>query len=187
LVLEMGDAPTRSSAAPEPLDTTEGFVKDGREAWLGFLVVHSKITRRLDALLVGAHGMTLNEYEVLLKLDAAGGTLRMSELAEAALLSRSGLTRIVDDLEAQGLIARTPDPADGRVLRAILTDDGRARLRAARDTHLANIHSLFLNPLRPEQRKHMKLAWQTIEEALLSAEGDAVTPARSLRRRRRSA
>lgn len=172
----------RSSSAA--LDTTEGFVADGRDAWLGFLVVHSKLTRRLDALLLAEHGMTLTEYEVLLKLDVAGGALRMSDLAEAALLSRSGLTRIVDELEAQEWVERTPSQTDGRVLEASLTADGRARLRAARISHVANIHEFFLNPLGPRRWRQLKLAWETIDRRLSDAAQDG---AGSVARRRRAA
>ena len=76
--------------------------------------------------------MPLVEFEVLLKLWLAGGRLRMSELADVALLSRSGLTRIVDELEGLELVTREPDEQDGRVLLATITPLGRRRLRAAR-------------------------------------------------------
>lgn len=68
---------------------------DEMSAWFGFLDVHWSVTRELDARLIVTHGMALVEYEVLLKLSIAGGAMRMSELADAALLSRNGLIRIV--------------------------------------------------------------------------------------------
>jgi DNA-binding MarR family transcriptional regulator len=86
-------------------------------AWAGLLAVHSRITRELDALLGAEHGMPLVEYEVLLKLAIGGGRMRMSELAEVAFLSRSGLTRIVDELEALGHLRREPETGRRRSAR----------------------------------------------------------------------
>lgn len=159
-------------------------MRDGREAWAGMLRVHSMVVRRLDARLAGSHGMTLNEFEVLLKLQLAGGSLRMSRLAEAALLSRSGLTRIVDELEAQGLVRRETDDQDGRVWLATLTQRGRARFAAARDAHIANVHELFLDPLTASQRKALARMWQIIEAAL-PADPEQLPSARAIRPRRR--
>ena len=135
-------------------------------AWFGFLMVHSLVTRELDDRLVETHGMPLVEYEVLLKLSIAGGRMRMSELADAALLSRSGLTRIVDELESLGLLAREQNESDGRVCIARLTRKGRQRFLAARRTHLANVRRLFLGPLSHEQRAALGEIWQTVIEQL---------------------
>jgi DNA-binding MarR family transcriptional regulator len=164
----------------------ERFVRDGQGAWVGMLRVHSMVVRRLDAKLAGSHGMTLNEFEVLLKLHLAGGSLRMSRLAEAALLSRSGLTRIVDELEAQGLVRRETDEDDGRVWLATLTRRGATRFAAARDAHIANVHELFLDPLTAAQRKALAQSWETIEAAM-PADPEQLPPARANRSRRRPA
>ena len=134
--------------------------------WGGFLEVHTRLMRLLDADLVATHGMALVEYEVLFKLSAAGGRLRMSDLAEVAMLSRSGLTRIVGVLEAQRLVRRVSSPGDGRVLIATLTPAGRARLAAARETHSANVRRLFLTPLDQEQKKAIAAGWHGIRVAL---------------------
>jgi len=131
-------------------------------AWFGFLTAHALLTREMDALLVAGHGMPLVEYEVLLKLSLAGGRLRMSDLAEVALLSRSGLTRIVDELESLGLVRREPDAGDRRVLLATLTPLGRRRLAAARRTHLDGVRRLFLERLTPAQRTAMAQGWSSI-------------------------
>lgn len=160
------------------------FVADGLPAWVGFLTVHSRVIRRLDAQLAASHGLTLNEFEVLLKLQEAGGSLRMSDLAQAALISRSGLTRIVDELEAQQLVARQPDEKDGRVFLATLTRRGRARFNAASRAHLANVHALFLNPLTREQRRTLGDAWAAIQEALPEIPDEREVPHRSRRRLR---
>ena len=160
------------------------FVPDGLEAWVGFLTVHAKLVRRMDASLAASHGLTLNEFEVLLKLEDAGGTLRMSELAQAALLSRSGLTRIVDELEGQQFVVREADEDDGRVLLATLTRRGRARFNAARRAHLADVHALFLDPLTADQRAMLGAAWHAIDAALPEIP-DEREPPRVRRRRRR--
>ena len=90
----------------------------------------------------------------------------MSDLAQVAMLSRSGLTRIVGVLEAQRLVRRVPSPGDGRVLIATLTAAGRARLAAARETHAANVRRLFLTPLDQDQRQAIASGWQNIRIAL---------------------
>ena len=141
---------------------SDSFSDDQRAAWFGFLTVHSVLTRELDALLGAEHGMPLVEFEVLLKLWLAGGRLRMSELADVALLSRSGLTRIVDELEALGLVSREPDEHDGRVLLATITALGRRRLRTARKSHLADVHRLFLDRLTPAQQRALAASWASI-------------------------
>jgi DNA-binding MarR family transcriptional regulator len=148
------------------------------------VTVHSKVVRRLDAQLAASHRMTLNEFEVLLKLELAGGSLRMSDLAQAALLSRSGLTRIIDELEAQELVGREPDEDDGRVLIAKLTRRGRPRFGAARRAHVAAVQALFLNPLTPEQRCQLGAVWAAIEGALPDIAEEREAP-RVRRRRRR--
>lgn len=131
-------------------------------SWFGFLTVHSRVTRKLDTSLSASHGMPITEFEVLLKLTQHGRPMRMSDLADACLLSRSGLTRIVDELEAQDLVRRESDLEDGRVLRATLTRPGVARFRAARRAHLANVRRLFLDPLTIAQREVLAASWQAI-------------------------
>jgi len=77
-------------------------------AWRGFLRVHSALSRELDSELVAEHGLSLSSYEVLLFLaESPDGRMRMAELAESVLLSRSGLTRLADRLERDGLVTRT--------------------------------------------------------------------------------
>jgi DNA-binding MarR family transcriptional regulator len=142
------------------------FDPTAQAAWVGFLATHARIVRRLDAALAASHRLTLSEFEVLLKLAEHGGRLRMSDLAAAAFISRSGLTRIVDELEAQALVARVPDEEDGRVLLAELTRRGRARFAAARRAHLADVHALFLDPLTERQRETLAAAWAAIGAAL---------------------
>ena len=99
------------------------------------LETHSRIVAELDAELEREHGLPLSSYEVLMYLaDAEGGRLRMGELADRLLLSRSGITRLADRLARQGLIARERCDDDGRGYFALLTPTGREKLEAARPT-----------------------------------------------------
>ena len=127
------------TSAPTDLYGTE------LEAWRGFLRSHAAIVRRLDADLVATHGLTLNDYEVLLYLaQAPERRLRMSELAGRVLLTRSGVARLVDGLERSRLVRRRACEADGRGSYAELTGQGRATLRAAAATHVAGVRELFV-------------------------------------------
>ena len=132
-------------------------------AWRGFLRVHSDLTHRLDAELREAHDLPLTSYEVLLFLnDSPEGALRMSQLADGALLSRSGLTRLVDRLQARGLVVRADSPEDGRGCLARITPEGRELFAAARATHLAGVRRLFLEPLSAAQRRELAGAWDEL-------------------------
>ena len=115
------------------------------DAWRSYLQSHASIVRVLDADLAAEHGMTTRDYEVLLYLSQAeGGHLPMSALAESTMLTRSGITRLVDGLVADGFIERVSCPNDARVSYAQLTDEGFAKLRDAGCTHVGSIHRLFL-------------------------------------------
>ena len=115
-------------------------------AWRGMLRAHSSLTRELDAELRAEHDLPLSSYEVLLFLGTApDGEMRMSELADGVLLSRSGLTRLVDRLERAGLVERRECEEDARGLLAAITEAGRELFAAARGTHLAGVRRLFLD------------------------------------------
>lgn len=161
-----------------PPRAQNGFTDVETAAWSGFLAVHSVVTRELDALMGAEHGLALVEYEVLLKLAVNGGGMRMSDLADVAFLSRSGLTRIVDELESLELVRREPDEEDGRVLVARLTPLGRRRFAAARRTHRANVRQLFFRYLTEEQQGVFADGW----ERILSGLEQDLTPARPRRR-----
>jgi DNA-binding MarR family transcriptional regulator len=114
------------------------------EAWVSFLRAHAAITRELSAQLQREHGLTLNDYEVLLHLSRADGRrLRRVDLAERVLLTPSGITRLLEGLERSGYVERASCDSDARVTYAQLTDDGEAKLRAAAETHIAGIHAFF--------------------------------------------
>lgn len=109
-------------------------------AWRTFLRAHAQVVRRLEHDLLAAHDLPLASYDVLVQLsEAPGHRLRMTELAERVLLSRSGLTRLVDRLQREGLVCRQACPSDARGTHAVLTDVGLDRLRAAWPTHLRGV------------------------------------------------
>ena len=119
---------------------------DKLEAWRLFLRSHSAITRRLDADLIAAHGLTLHDYEVLIHLARApGGMMRPSDLTNTVVLTRSGVTRLLAGLEEAGLVRREACPSDRRVIYAVLTDAGHAKVREARPTHLRGVGELFVD------------------------------------------
>ncbi len=114
-------------------------------AWRAFLRAHSWLTRELDAELVEAHGLQLTSYEVLLFLsESPHGRMRMSDLAEGVLLSRSGLSRLVDRLEREGFLERVRCEEDARGLYAAITEKGRRLFSEARRTHLEGVRQRFL-------------------------------------------
>lgn len=132
-------------------------------AWRGFIRVHATLVHELDHGLEAAVGLSLRAYEVLLHLEhAPERRLRMSELASSVLLSQSGVTRLVDRLEAEGLVLRVRCQADRRGLWAQLTEAGVARLRAARPTHLAGIRSLFLDRFSEPELQELAAVWERI-------------------------
>jgi DNA-binding MarR family transcriptional regulator len=122
------------------------------EAWRSYLQSHASILRALDAELVAEQGMTTRDYEVLLYLaQATDRRLPMSALAESTMLTRSGITRLIDGLVASGLIERVSCPSDARVSYAQLTDEGYDKLREAGCTHIASIRRLFLEHFNPDE------------------------------------
>src|SRR4051794_26763967 len=114
-------------------------------AWRGLLRVHTALVKALDAELAEAHDLPLSSYEVLITLESAPNRKRrMAELADSVLLSRSGMTRLVDRLERDGLLVRDTCTDDGRGCYAVLTDKGSELLARARPTHLEGVRERFL-------------------------------------------
>ncbi len=126
-------APTRSRVSTRLHPTAMA-------SWRVFLRAHAVVTRRLEAELLEEQQLPLASYDVLFQLvDAPGHRLRMTELASAVLLSRSGLSRLVDRLQRQGLVNREVATEDGRGMYAVLLPAGLSRLRAAAPTHLRGV------------------------------------------------
>ena len=138
---------------------------DDRElcAWRGLLRVHAQLSKALDAQLDAAHGLPLTSYEVLMYLaDAEGGRMRMHDLASSVLLSRSGLTRLVDRLERDGYLERCSCAHDARGAFAVLTPSGAEMLSAARTTHLAGVRELFLSHFSSDELDVLGDAWDRL-------------------------
>ena len=121
-------------------------------AWRTFLRAHATVVRRLEAELMAEHDLPLASYDVLVQLsEATDRRLRMTELADRVLLSRSGLTRLADRLEREGLIERKACPSDARGTLAVLTPAGLARLRAAWPTHRRGVAEHVTGRLSPAE------------------------------------
>jgi DNA-binding MarR family transcriptional regulator len=132
-------------------------------AWRGLLRAYCSLTKRLDAGLENQHGLPLSSYEVLHRLqDSEDGRMRMCDLAEQAQLSRSGLTRLVDRLERDGLLERCSCDHDARGAYACLTDAGRERLTASRVTHIGVIREQFLSRFSEAELDAMVESWNRI-------------------------
>jgi DNA-binding MarR family transcriptional regulator len=122
------------------------------DAWRSFLRAHARLVRVLETELVAEHPITLGGYDVLVQLaEAPERRLRMAELADAVLLSRSGVTRLVDRLEDAGLVTRERFDGDGRGIVAVLTTQGVDTLRAAARTHLAGVTRHFVDHLNADE------------------------------------
>lgn len=115
------------------------------DTWVRFLRAHSAIVGKLNTELVADHGLTINDFEVLLHLSwAPEQAMRRVDLASSVLLTPSGITRLLDGLERSGFVAREACATDRRVIYAKLTPAGDEKLRAARKTHLAGVYRLFV-------------------------------------------
>jgi DNA-binding MarR family transcriptional regulator len=122
------------------------------EAWRAYLQSHATILRSLDAALLAEQGMTTRDYEVLLYLSQAPDhRLPMSALATRTMLTRSGITRLVDGLVAAGFVERIACSQDARISYAQLTQGGYEKLRRAGCSHVASIRSLFLEHFTAEE------------------------------------
>jgi DNA-binding MarR family transcriptional regulator len=156
--------PDESTAPAAATDACGGGFSDLElDAWRGFLRTHAMLVRELDEQLSERHGLPLSSYDVLVQLDEAPeGRLRMSHLADAVLLSRSGLTRLVARLCEQGLIERAECKNDARGAFAAITDAGRARLGEARETHRAGVRDRFLGRLGEREQRQLAKAWSRL-------------------------
>jgi DNA-binding MarR family transcriptional regulator len=124
--------------------STQAPVERGLEAWIRFLRAHAAVTRQLSARLEAEHGLTLNDFDVLVQLyHAPERALRRVDLARAVLLTASGITRLLDGLERAGWVEKRACESDARVSYAALTPSGIAKIEEARTSHIADIDELF--------------------------------------------
>jgi DNA-binding MarR family transcriptional regulator len=122
----------------------ERRLREHLELWERLIRAHTGIVRHLEEEMEAAQGLSLRWYEVLLHLSRApDGAMRMQDLAELALQSKSGLTRVVDRMEEAGLVARQVCPSDRRGILAVVTPDGRRRFRRAAALHVRGIERHF--------------------------------------------
>ncbi|MQA76007.1 MAG: MarR family transcriptional regulator [Solirubrobacterales bacterium] len=142
-------APSGDGTAPGPQAAPD---ERGLDAWKAFLRAHARLFSELDAELRAEHGLTIGDFDVLVQLaDAPTGRLRMCELADAVLLSPSGLSRRVERLQRAGLVDRERASADARSIEAGLTQAGRRRFRRMRRTHRADIRERFSDRFDAEE------------------------------------
>jgi DNA-binding MarR family transcriptional regulator len=122
------------------------------EAWVGLLRAHASTTRDLSAQLQDDHGLTINDYEALLRLvRAEDQRMRRVDLAGELLLTASGVTRLLDGLERSGYVEKGTCASDARVTYAVLTPAGRAKLREASASHIAQVRALFEEHLADDE------------------------------------
>ncbi len=135
-------------------------------AWRGLLFTYRNLAAAIDGRLEREHQLSLSSYEVLLLLSKEDdNALRMGALADQLLLSRSGLTRLVDRLVARGLLERHTCPADRRGTYARLTEAGRKKFREARPTNLAAIREQFVSKLDDGELEFLAGVWGRFEES----------------------
>ena len=134
-------------------------------AWRAFLRAHAQLTRELERELQAEESMALADYDVLVQLARADEhRLRMSELADRVLLSRSGVTRLVDRLESGGLVERVSCESDRRGQWAMLTDAGRQRLRSASPTHLRGVTEHFLDRIPADELEQLRATLERVAD-----------------------
>jgi len=123
-----------------------------KDAWIGMLETHKRLTRALDAELEAEHGLTLSGVECLGRLAAAENrAMRLSALATVTGLSLSRISRIVDTLESRELVERRSSPEDARAVEAHLTPAGLTLVREAQSSHFASVQERFFEQLSAEE------------------------------------
>jgi DNA-binding MarR family transcriptional regulator len=139
---------TQASPAPQA-----GFPDT---AWVRFLRAHAALTRELSSRLEALHELTLSDFDVLVQLYYADGRrMRRIDLARSVLLTASGITRLLDGLEAEGLVTKERCDSDARVTYAVLTKAGVKKIEEARESHLADIEELFGSQFSPDEQEQL--------------------------------
>lgn len=158
---------TEASATAGQVCPAEVALDDPRlRAWRAFLFAQAAVLRELETELLTEEHLSLGEYDALVQLALPDDRrLRMSELAERLVISRSGVTRLVDRLESQGLVARSHCAPDGRGAYAVLTQAGLERLRNAVPTHLRHVDEHFLSLLPAEDLAVIERAMTIVAQA----------------------
>ncbi|MGI8632266.1 MAG: MarR family winged helix-turn-helix transcriptional regulator [Solirubrobacterales bacterium] len=161
----MIDQTTKSPDSPHDSGAPIRLGPSELAAWQGFLRAHQSLIRELDRELVAEHRLSLTGHDVLVNLiEAEGGEMRMAELADAVLLSRSGLTRLVERLVLEGLVERRRCESDARGFFAVLTSVGATRLAEARPTHRAGVRRLFTGRFTEAELEQMAGFWARVHD-----------------------
>ena len=147
----------------------------GVQVFAELLRAYAATTRRLNAQLVSDHGLTINDYEVLLRLARAPGRrMRRVDLAAQVLLTPSGITRLLEGLERCGYVGRAACDTDRRVVYAVLTDAGLAKLLEARSSHFAQIDDHFAQRLHEGELESIRALLAKLADESVDAEPAAV-------------
>src|SRR3954463_4037435 len=142
------------------------MTQDVADTWGALLKVHAALVPLLDRELQEAHGLPLTWYDVLLELNTAPDRrLTMTQLGSVSAVSRTRVSRVVDELVRAGLVAREPNPDDGRSAFAALTPAGRAALRKAAPTYVAAVHREFADHLTAHEAKVLAGALRKVLDA----------------------
>ena len=158
------------------MEPVRWLTSDEQQTWRAFLRGSRLLLDRLDADLFEEFGLTLADYEILVRLSEARGGMRMTDLAEQALVSRSRLTYRVDRLVAEGLVDRRPCPSDRRGSLAVLTPAGRRRLERAAPVHVDGVLSHLIERCSPRDLAAIGRVFGAMVESLDSPDGES-TPA----------
>jgi DNA-binding MarR family transcriptional regulator len=147
-----------------------------QRAWRALVRTHTRVSRALDRALTEQAGLSLRAYQVLVRLTRAPeGALRMAELANSVLLSASGMTRLVDQLAARGLVERRKDPEDARGYFAVLTDQGRAQSDRATAMYREGVQHYFAGRFADGKLHELT---EVLEDFLDESTGAPTTPNR---------
>jgi DNA-binding MarR family transcriptional regulator len=157
-------AAEQSEACPEATVGVPGWSQEQAEAWSGFHAVHNRVVKTLEHELGTRHGIGISGYKLLARLSRSeqGGGLRMSELADDALLSPSRVSRLVDQLERDGYIERRPCAQDSRVVFATITPEGTAYLAEIHETYVAAVERGFFDQLSETEVKTLARVWSRL-------------------------
>ena len=151
------------AAEGQPIGEPRWLDAEEQRAWRAWLYSAQLLLDRLDRELTHATGISHAYYEILVALsEAPDRMLRMSELADRCLSSRSRLSHAVSRLEERGWVRRQVCPEDGRGQLAVLTDEGFAALEAAAPVHVAGVRTHLFDQLSPEQVQHMRDLGETL-------------------------
>lgn len=142
------------------LELMRDLSADQRFAWLGLLEIHNRVVKELDGELEREHGLSLSTYSVLATLARnPERRVRMSELADRVLISRPGMTRLIERLERDGLVERRRYESDARQVYAAITERGLERLGEAAQTHFDGVRARFFDKLSATQTRTLASAW----------------------------